>query len=270
MIGALLAGTASADDDKCRNGVCPINYEPRIEQIAEPEKNESEKYAILVNSDYAQRHKYNLENAYKTLWEVGFNDGNIHVLSHDGPDSVVCEEGKYAINGLATKDNFNAVVDHVSEMADDNDLVLIYATGHGSKRDGESWLQLSNKGRISAEQFREEIEKIDSGVTAVVMDQCYSGGFPEELEKSNSNIVAMSNTDSNHKTFCKYFADAFWGGLTDSKTDINGDGNISFGEAYAKAILEHKRKMREQGREHQTNGRFICTNGLEDEILCDY
>ncbi|MCX6710173.1 MAG: caspase family protein [Candidatus Woesearchaeota archaeon] len=217
--------------------IAALSIEERIERLesAEIMHSEKDKYAVILNGDPSELHFYNCSTSHSSLENMGFCKDNIFTLS-EKPDSYFEEQDFSAFSG--TKENFQRVSDLLSQITDDNDIVLFYLTGHGDRMGGRSALVLKDDYLFDIE-LKECIDKIDSRITIVVADQCYSGGFADELKNSSKSVIAISDTDAVYQTDCKVFSDSFWKAFSGTSADSNSDSKVSLREAYDFAIEKH-------------------------------
>lgn len=149
------------------------------------------------------------------------------------------------------------------------DRLLIYVTAHGGrsrdkKNASDTRLYLWNQQYIRMREFAGLLDELDPQVpVAVVMVQCYSGGFANLVFKQGDpkqgvaegmrcgffatveNRVAAGCTpdinEENYREYSSYFFAAISGtsrtGSPIEQPDFNGDGFISFEEAHAHTVL---------------------------------
>jgi hypothetical protein len=157
-------------------------------------------------------------------------------------------------------------LDALAKTAQKGDRVIVYVTAHGSAgpRDDpfNTTIDCWNERRITAREFTELLSKLPSEVPVVmVMAQCYCGGFGHAifngLDESKGlapqvragffaqqhNLPAAGcRPDIEHdEEFSSYFWGAMAGrsrnGVPIEGCDVDGDGVISFAEAYAYAVI---------------------------------
>ncbi len=220
------------------------------------------KYAILINGDTSKLHKENIGRARDSLRGLGFKEEDIYILSthHARPRA----ESKSLVNAESSRENVELVMKHLHLKANEDDTVVIYATGHGSRFLDESFLDLSDS-FLSSEEYKDLLAGIKANNIVSVMDQCYSGGFTDALCGESKNITYLCNTDSTHTTYCKYFSKEFWRSLSNPERDIDGDGKISVREAHYWAMEKHKAYLAD--REEETNGHYYCST--DEEVFLD-
>lgn len=203
-------------------------------------KNEMEhkqriKYAVLINGDSSKLHQDNVTEAYKSLRYLGFENSNIFLLTSNYPRP---DDGQ-SITFRATKTNLKKIWNYLGKAVDDNDLVLVYTTGHGSKGKSESGLTLE-KEDIAASDLKNLISKTKARDYVVVSDQCYSGGMVKKLSELEGRVTCFSSTDSEHITYCKDFARSFWKSFRNGKADVDCDGTTTLDEAFNYASRKHQ------------------------------
>ncbi len=223
----------------------------------------AQKYAVLVNGDTERRHKMNALNAWRTLRALGFGQDRIFVLT--APDRRV-PLPKELIRFRPVQSDFDSVMTKVAGIAAPGDIVVVYGTGHGdTSEEGESYLELRT-GEVWAFDLRDAVERLRSD-TVVVMDQCFSGGFIDAFEDTNSRAIVITTVDRAHPTECSYFAEAFWASfIHPERADRNGDGKASVREAFAAALKAHQEALAGDP-ELRSNGACRSFNGLDDLIL---
>jgi len=147
-----------------------------------------------------------------------------------------------------------------------NDRLIIYVTAHGSPGpDGQEYnttIDCWNDKKIPALVFEKWLDQLPSEVPVVmVMAQCYCGGFARtifnNLDRSNglSDQIRVGFFAQQHNlpaAGCRpdiehdeEFSSYFWGALTGRTrngvpvegSDIDGNGAVSFAEAYAHAVI---------------------------------
>ncbi len=204
---------------------------------------------------------------------AGFNSATDHVavLYADGTDVT---SGAYApptgttITDLsATTTNIEAVFTDLSTVMTDNDLLFVFIFDHGSYVDqnsngmadlGEPVILCAQNGNIRDDDFSTNYVGLVQHYArrVFVMQQCFSGGFVEDLSNPRTVIVTAARGDEtagraddspnqenenvagvsyHHGEFLYHFQSAMrgetpQGGVIDADTDNNG--YISIEEAY--------------------------------------
>ncbi len=153
----------------------------------------------------------------------------------------------------------------VSRQAQAGDRLIIYVTAHGSagpKNDPfNTTIDCWNGRKISAHEFTDWLNNLPSELPVImVMAQCYCGGFGRSIfdgldkekglapqlragffAQQHDLPAAGCRPDIEHD---EEFSSYFWGALIGRSRngvpvrgcDINGDGVVSFAEAYAHAV----------------------------------
>ncbi|MEI8382025.1 MAG: hypothetical protein WCJ09_17985 [Planctomycetota bacterium] len=154
----------------------------------------------------------------------------------------------------------------IAKKAQPGDRLIVYVTAHGSegpKPDSfNTTIDCWNEQRITAREFTRWLSELPPTVPVVmVMAQCYCGGFGhtifQELDEKKGLASQMRagffaqrhdlpaagcRPDiHNDEEFSSYFWGAIVGrsrtGVPVTGCDINGDGSVSFAEAYAHAVV---------------------------------
>ena len=228
-------------------------------------KNEVTEYALLINGDHdIIHHETNIQQAASKLMNIGYDENNIIYLTgqeHD-PRRDKLSEHNYK---PATAKSLEDAILYLRDKVDNNDLLLVYTTGHGYKKDDKSYLALFDAG-LNSIGFAKLLNKIDFGQLIFVADQCFSGGFVDKIECLDRNIIAMSDTDAEHETYCQPFATGFWEAVGNGQYDINGDGNVNALEAYNEGMKRMKLEL--SNTPENTNGQFSMRR-LNEPLLLD-
>lgn len=246
-VGAHSEPAALADAAACRlqdDRECLEILETCAAAAPERETAAKELYAVLVNGDVSTLHNGNVERAYEVLRTLGVPDDRIYILSNSNPRPAADAGRLPLVTAEATTINLAGVLSYLAGEVDENDCLLLYTTGHGIRKRGQSALML-NDGPMLEKDLVRRLKPVQAAVTAVIMDQCFSGGFADAFEKARMNVVAMTDTDSHHETYCEYFASAFWYGLVEPAADLDGDGRITLSESYEVAMAIHQMALAE-------------------------
>ncbi|MEO8502680.1 MAG: hypothetical protein ABI609_02185 [Acidobacteriota bacterium] len=163
-------------------------------------------FALLINGDSAYSHTHNIEIAIEALTKLGYARTNILVAA----DS---REVRSEIRDLA------------SRLGGD-DTLLVYTTGHGSRKGNESRLYLRS-GDVGAVEFSHLIDGLKFGRLIYVGDQCYSGGFATALAARGRNLVAVTATDDTHQARCEPFVRPLWRAAVDDGATIEAAYEIA-------------------------------------------
>ncbi|HEY1205889.1 MAG: hypothetical protein ABSH46_02145 [Bryobacteraceae bacterium] len=223
--------------------------EPGAAGTAHPQR-----YAVLANADSARDHEGNVACAYRTLRALGFDEENIFVVS---PKDRRNPPAKRTPVCSPVPAHFAQVMDRLASLTHAGDTVVIYGTGHGDYDRRGVFLELRH-GRLWPADLRAEVERLPANVI-VIMDQCFSGGFVEAFEGTRSRAIVISDVDSKHETYCKYFAETFWDAfLKDHKTSVR--------QAYEAAMKIHQKELADDP-DLKTDGEYRFFNGFTDVTL---
>jgi len=156
-------------------------------------------------------------------------------------------------------------LERVASTAQSGDRLIIYVTAHGSEgpknQPHNTTIDCWNGRNITVREFREWLSKLPAELPVVmVMAQCYCGGFGQTIFEDSSEQKSLApqlragffaqqhdlpaagcRPDIEHD---EEFSSYFWGALASRSRngvpiegcDINGDGVVSFAEAYAYAV----------------------------------
>ena len=254
LFGALLTGCRA---DRADRQACGPSAAQPAQAARKPEK-----FAVLINGDSEQRHKQNIARAYSTLSALGFDPAHIFVVSPPDRRNALPQT---ALRVAPLPDELWRVMDDLTNVVTENDLVVVYGTGHGDTDQGDSLLEL-RRGELWSADLREEIDQY-RGRAVIVMDQCYSGGFVDAFQGTKRRVIVISSVDSRNLTDCTQFAQTFWDSfLHPGNADRNGDGKTSVREAFDAALKAHQRALAGD-RELSSDGAYRSFNGFDDALL---
>lgn len=214
----------------CEASCSGISYTPE-------NKSPRDKYALLFSGQSEERDIRNMGFAYGLLLDSGFIQGNIYVLDENGRDRE-----HYPVDAAATADNVGEAFRMLQETIDSNDTLFVYISDHGNRVETEEGEMLSaistiDNSTLDQEAFAWLVSSLSYRQGIFIFDQCYSGGFAEEL--GHGNNVAIASTAAEERAFTV----PYWNGLTFSThifaayyqlpdSDANLDGRISIQEAF--------------------------------------
>ncbi len=163
-------------------------------------------------------------------------------------------DGEADIEYAASKENISKVFDELGATLTSEDNLFVYVTDHGAFTEGKEkesyiclWGRDSNDEllRIYDFEFAEELNKVGAKYISVCMEQCYSGGFIDDLTANNRIIatacrydeVSWSNVQSRNKydEFVYHWSAAVLGKYPNgniANADRNNDGVVSMEEAF--------------------------------------
>jgi hypothetical protein len=224
-------------------------------------------YAIIISGGYDsynnwQRYWNDCSAIYSTLVDLyNFQDSHIKCLISDGTNSGQDRHvnGGYDSSPLdldgdqdndidysATKANITTVFNSLSSILTNHDHLFIFVTDHGDQESGQDALIYLWGETIRDDQFATEVNKINAGQITIVMGQCYSGGFIDDLTMPNRIISTACDYDETSCGMDYYSYDEFvfhWISAVAGEdpyenpvdADDNNDGFVSMLEAFSYA-----------------------------------
>ena len=278
------------------------------------------KYAVLISGDQA-------ETGYDEFWNdvvlmreallgYEFPDAHIFVLYGNGSDFF--DAGRpnpryrpsppitgYTANTTNVTTVLNGLANGTSglpQMTTD-DLLFIWTFDHGSGGGGSSVLGLMD-GDMSDATFASLVDQIPCAYRVICMQQCFSGGFVDDLCNDKTVILTACSEDEfawradspaenevvdgvtyNHGEFNYYLFAALTGQTvtgTSVNADTNADGRVTLQEAFDHIVSNDSRPETPQyddGTEHLGAKLHLgfalpapspVTTGLGGAIGCDY
>ncbi len=263
----------------------------------------SNKYAVIISGGWNQgnnhvRYWNDCSFVYKTLVnKYGYADANIYTLIADGTNPAadisngsnsnpdLDGDGDNDIQFSATNANITAVFNTLSGILDDDDELFIFTTDHGGvdSSGATAWdtlLYLWGE-TITDDAFALEVNKVNAGKISIVMEQCNSGGFIDDLSGPNRVIATAARHDElswagptiNTDEFVYYWTsavnEAFPNG-TAVASDTNSDGVVTKREAFDYAEALDSRPETPQFDETPINlGDQLTLNGTGDLYIMD-
>lgn len=228
----------------------------------------SNNYAVIISGGISMSSNYerywnDCSAIYSTLINVyNYRKDQVYVLISDGKspgNDMSCLDGTYAsspqdldgdneddIDLSATKENVISVFNELSNILTENDTLFVYTTDHGGiYGEQQSYLCLWNNGKL----YDYELAQLMSNISCkamICMEQCFSGGFIDNIAAQNREIcTACNHNESSYATddlvydeFVYHWTAAVTGQTpygTVVNADTNGDGQISMYEAFAYA-----------------------------------
>lgn len=196
-------------------------------------------YKTLVNDyNYDRSHIYVLMSdgtnpANDRKWPNGTYDSSPLDLDDDGTPDI-----QYA----ATKSNLWLVFNELSNVLTQENDLFIYTTDHGYILNSHSLLNLWGES-IYDYEFANLLSNINAHTISVVMGQCNSGGFIDDLSAANRVVMTACTANQSSWSMNNLYYDEFvyhWTSAMAKKTpsgnsvnaDANSDGCISMEEAF--------------------------------------
>ncbi len=183
----------------------------------------------------------------------GFWDEDIWFLVHQD------RRGDPAVDGFSTVAEIGRAVDQIAAKAQPQDIVVLYFVGHG----GTDHFAASDSG-LGCATLKTRAAGIRSEHQLWTFSQCRSGLFPGVCAKPGRTVFSSTQYDEdNAMPWAEAVRDAF---NFAPGADENGDGLISFGEAYhfarraqiahygSEAKLQEHSQFCDCGCQHPTTG----------------
>lgn len=277
---------------------------PRIPQ-SNDEDAAMRTYAVIlnggmnVNGNY-ERYRNDCSFIYQTLCNTyNIPKSHIKVVYADGtnpaPDLRLSDTWELVNSNLdldndsipdieypATKTALQTVFDNLSTEITDEDILLVFVTDHGgkSKTNNEGYLYLWNNEKLYPGELAEYLEPINAQAINIVMGQCYSGSFIDELsDKTRAITTAVSADEKSYEhpdmpfdSFLYYWTSAIakqdpLGNPVNA--DFDNDGYISLSEAYKYAKDNNPYANGENRMGHETPQFDVTAGVLKDDLAFD-
>ncbi len=212
------------------------------------------KYAVLINGDGDNRFTADITVSYEILLENGFRAENIYILNYSALETYY-----HPVDDVLTKSNLKLLFSYLKNKTTNRDLLFVYVTDHGERVKKISLYPLRFVDLSTIDLVDEQIDQVEFAnlfdgmninLGIFVFNQCFSGGFAEELGRNNFIAVASTKAskggyDDVGDSFCGFFMLAFrdW-----RVSDTNKDGKVSISEAveYAKQRNSYSRNKQQE------------------------
>jgi len=233
----------------------PHKLKTRIsKERIDPDK-KPDKYAVLISGDtvldflfrHRKKYKANLSITYTALIKTGFKKENIYILDFRGK-----ETGNYPVDDFAGKESIRILFEHLTKKIDEKDLFFLYMTGFGKRvaksiqdNNGVKEIRLStlvlSGPDLNQSEFSYYIAGLRPKISLFLFDQCYSGGFAEQIERNSYLIVASTDKQMMSRSRVRdsvgyYFMTAY---LDKEHSDLDYDDKVSIEEAFEYMINRH-------------------------------
>ena len=186
---------------------------------------------------------------------------NIYVIMADGTNSEAdmrCVDGTYKSSPLdldfdgspdlkyaATKANVSNVFNELSRKLTEENHLFFFVIDHGGSHDGVSQSYINLWGREVLEDYELStmLNKINAGAMNIVLGQCYSGGFIDNIAKKG-RVIATASTGGQSSYACSdLLYDEFvyhWTSAVAGRTaygvsvfsDVDYNGHVTMDEAF--------------------------------------
>ncbi len=226
------------------------------------------RYAVLFSGASNNRHTNDLEFLYRQLVDrFYFDEDNITVLNYDGtinysgwPQPVTSWPGDgtaytMPVNDAGTKQALEDAIDSLKPKLKQDDLLLIHTNNHGGHDGTESYICTYSGSDYIASDFASKLGELPAFSNLIVMmEQCHSGGFNDEVIESSTaerTTFAAACTEGMNSVgvaafypFARDWIAAFagadpYGAALVSDPDYDSSGKISAREAFAYADDVH-------------------------------
>ncbi len=238
-------------------------------------------YAVIVEGDIPAGASYSEfwsdpVRMYRMLLEFGYQASNVHVLYGYGNDEAdfACEYYRepgmvdFPANQQNVRDLFTWMKDGNAaqgiEQVDDQDFIFLFTFDHGSDMPGDCAASLGlMDGAMPDSEFANYFNQIPYKHRGIMMQQCFSGGFINDLENDTTAISTAANcyesayqadeTDDcgggvtvlygewNYWWMAAMQGKKPWPNFEPVDADANDDGMVSFLEAHNYAVANDDR-----------------------------
>lgn len=106
---------------------------------------------------------------------------------------------KYA----ATKANITSIFNELSQKLTENDQLFFYVIDHGGSNDeiSQSYICLWNNESLEDYELSAMLDKIKAGSMNIVLGQCFSGGFIDNIQKKG-RVISTASTGAESSWSC--------------------------------------------------------------------
>lgn len=175
-----------------------------IRALADPERSKSGTFIVLIGANTSLEHRGNLSLAYQVLIEKGYNPNDFYIF-----DSA-SETPYYPKTDWTTRKALELMFNHIQMRGNEVKEVIIYVTGHGVRKNGNSHIMLNPSEVISAHDFLGLVNKLVLKKGFLFLDQCFWG---KELVPAGCEwttiTVSTNETTSNGVSFPRMFWQTF-------------------------------------------------------------
>ena len=167
-------------------------------------------YAVIISGTHFERYWNDVSAIYNTLKDVyGYSKNNIFVhydmmsatyqipqgVDLDGDTIADIDYDAYKTSIIKTFQELSGETDTIPEIPKlgPRDQLFVYVTDHGGTQDGHSYIVLPSGQKLFDYELAEYVEDIECAQMIYVMEQCYSGGFVDDLMDYDSYDVKCKN-----------------------------------------------------------------------------
>jgi hypothetical protein len=198
---------------------------------------------LRTNYSFPQDHIY-------VLMSDGNSSANDRHLNNGNYDSSPLDLNSDGVNDIqysATAANINTIFGQLSSVLTCQDFLFIYTTDHGGQTSGNNVYMYLWGETMTDVAFATQVNRVNPGYMSIVMEQCNSGGFIDNLSAANRVITTActasqsshATSDLNYDEFVYHWTASIRGSYPSGTTvnaDQNGDGLISMSEAFSYAV----------------------------------
>ena len=230
-------------------------------------------YAWLVSGGASQgsnypRYYFDVQYLYLTITQdYGYLDDHVIVCFADGTDPApdnsngensnpdLDDDGDTDINYDATFAGVQSGYNDIENMVGSDDYLLIMTTDHGGSGKNhmsplvppEVYLNLWNSETLDDDTFDDWLEDLNANNVNVIMEQCFSGGFLEEVVTTSTDQDRVFSSACNGYEYsyggsvyddwvywwtCAMHGETHTGDSLAYDPDTDGDGFVNYGEAF--------------------------------------
>ena len=227
-------------------------------------------YAVIISGGYApafnhQRYWNACSFIYQTLTRTyGIPKSHIYPIMADGTDpgkDMLCPDGTYKSQPLdldfdgqneikmaATNANISSTLNNIYNIINEGDQLFLFVVDHGGSYDyiSRSYAVLWGEEELSDTSLASMLSpfKYKKANVNVVMGQCYSGGFVDNLKQvgcviatsaSGSELAHVVSANSKYSEFIYHWMCAVNRATPEGRkvaSDKNADGIVSMAEAF--------------------------------------
>ena len=226
-------------------------------------------YSILRNT-----YMYPKDHIYVIMADGISTNKDRHLLNNEYDSSPLDldGDGQDDIQYSAHKENIEFVFRQLAQRMTCDDNLFIFTTDHGTlvgKDKKQAALVLWDDSIITDKEFATALNKIDANKINICMEQCYSGGFIDDLESTSrlistacrSDELSYATKNKMYNEFAFHWSAAVLGNYPSGEkanADTNNDGRISMSEAFNYATKNDMKNEHPQysflpkGIEHET------------------
>lgn len=216
---------------------------------ARPLKAPGKYYAVLINGNASQRHWNDFAFFHQMLTQIyGYSRDNILIADsfHKAESPDLDGDGVPDIAWESTMAGIKSLFEHLKSTLERDSELLVVINDHGESKDGEASFVL-NDGEVKATELSKWLAELPSRRVASIFQQCFGGGFVRgalgdfriAMSASSNQEFSWATADLMFDEFLYHLTAALGGQTHEGKpvtSDRNGDGLVSFQEAFAYAL----------------------------------